>query len=255
MTARARPDPPPSTPPASDAEQRPGDGGGRGEAMETDPVAKVVPIDDLSVDPGNLRTHDARSDSGIEASLKRFGPARSIVVDGKGVVRAGNGTLEAARRAGITDVLVVEPKPGQLVAVRRSDWSPSEATGYAISDNRLTDLSAFDPDGLAKTLRALQDEDFDLDAVGFTDAEVDALFGTEGGEVVDDPQAEWQGMPECENGDEAPYRTLNVHFATQEAVADFEERIGQKITDLAKYIWHPELKIQRPSATPYVDES
>jgi hypothetical protein len=154
--------------------------------METDPVAKVVPIDDLSVDPGNLRTHDARSDSGIEASLKRFGPARSIVVDGKGVVRAGNGTLEAARRAGITDVLVVEPKPGQLVAVRRSDWSPSEATGYAISDNRLTDLSAFDPDGLARTLRALQDEDFDLGSVGFTDAEVDALFGVTGDDGTGD---------------------------------------------------------------------
>jgi hypothetical protein len=166
----------------------PRDGEGRAEPM----AVEVVPIDDLSADPGNLRTHDARSDSGIEASLKRFGPARSIVVDGKGVVRAGNGTLEAARRAGITDVLVIEPKPGQLVAVRRSDWSPSEATGYAISDNRLTDLSSFDQDALGATLRALQDEDFDLDAVGFTDAEVDALFGDAGNddsEVSEDPGA------------------------------------------------------------------
>jgi hypothetical protein len=31
MTARARPDQPPSTPPAPDAGQRPGDGGDRGE--------------------------------------------------------------------------------------------------------------------------------------------------------------------------------------------------------------------------------
>jgi hypothetical protein len=197
MTARARPNQPASTPPAPEAELRPGDGGDRGEPMEVDPVAKVIPIDDLAVDPANLRQHSDRSNSGIESSLRRFGPARSIVVDGKGVVRAGNGTLEAARRAGITDVLVVEPKPGQLVAVRRSDWSPSEATGYAISDNRLTDLSSFDADGLERTLRALQDEDFDLDAVGFTDAEVDALFGTgdgdDAGEEKPEAREPWQG--------------------------------------------------------------
>jgi hypothetical protein len=210
-----------------------------------DPVAKVIPIDDLSVDPGNLRQHDSRGQSGIEASLKRFGPARSIVVDGKGVVRAGNGTLEAARRAGITDVLVVEPKPGQLVAVRRSDWSPSEATGYAISDNRLTDLSAFDPDGLAKTLRALQDEDFDLGSVGFTDAEVDALFGTEGGEVVDDPQGEWKGMPEFEHEDLTAVQSVHVHFKSRDDVLAFARLIGQEITDKTRSIWIPPQEIIR----------
>jgi hypothetical protein len=213
--------------------------------MKNDPVAKVVPIGDLEVDPGNLRQHDARSDSGIEASLKRFGPARSIVVDGKGVVRAGNGTLEAARRVGITDVLVVEPKPGQLVAVRRSDWSPSEATGYAISDNRLTDLSSFDPDGLEQTLRALQDEDFDLNSVGFTDAEVDALFGVEGGEEVDDPQAEWKGMPEFKHEDLTPLQSVHVHFKSRDDVLAFAELIGQPITESTRSLWYPKQEIIR----------
>jgi hypothetical protein len=230
MSRRNRPGRSRAQPRDVEVDAVPQDGEGRAGPM----AVEVVPIDDLSADPGNLRTHDARSNSGIEASLKRFGPARSIVVDGKGVVRAGNGTLEAARRAGITDVLVIEPKPGQLVAVRRSDWSPSEATGYAISDNRLTDLSSFDEDALGATLRALHDEDFDLDAVGFTDTEVDALFAGAG-----NASAEEDGDGEADDGSldgpkvfdaEAviesafhwfrktgfPYRNLPIHVCMQE---------------------------------------
>jgi DNA modification methylase len=161
--------------------------------MENEPTTRIVSIDDLATDPANLRVHDERGRSGIESSLKRFGPARSIVVDSKGVVRAGNGTLEAARRAGIIDVLVVDPEPGQLVAVRRSDWSASEATGYAIADNRLTDISAFDNSALADTLQALQTEDFDLDAIGFNQEELDELIGSLGdsgeGAALDDGEA------------------------------------------------------------------
>lgn len=139
-------------------------------------AVEVISIEDLALDQANLREHDERNSTGIESSLKRFGAGRSIVLDSNGVVRAGNGTVEAARRAGIRDVLVIDPKPGQLVAVRRKDWSPTEATAYAIADNRLTDLSKFNSTDLASTLSALQSEDFDLTAVGFNNAEVDALL-------------------------------------------------------------------------------
>lgn len=156
-------------------------------------TTKVVTLESLTPDPANVRKHGDRGQAGIEASLRRFGPARSIVIDGKGVVRAGNGTLEAARAAGITDILVVEPAPGQLVAVRRGDWTPSEATGYGIADNRLTDLSHFDDDALADTLRALQSEDFDLAAVGFDPGEVDDLCDRLASDLGGDDDEEGDG--------------------------------------------------------------
>lgn len=212
----------------------------------------VVPIDDLSIDPANLRLHKDDS-AGIEASLNRFGPARSIVVDGKGVVRAGNGTVDAARRAGITEVLIVEPAPGQLVAVKRSDWSASEATAYGIADNRLQELSAFDDTALAETLRALQSEAFNLDAIGFTGDQVNALcegLGTAllavggGGDGVEvtDPQAEWEGMPAFEHEDLSGVQVIKVHFQNREDVEDFSQRIGQAINEKTTWIWHPERK-------------
>lgn len=151
--------------------------------------AEVMSLDSFVSDPANVRRRDDRAKDTLRASLTRFGPARSIVVDGKGVIRAGNGTAEAAHAAGITKALVVDAEADQLVVVRRKDWSPSEATAYSLADNRTTDLSIDDPTDLASTLRALQSEDFDLSAVGFTAGEIDALC--EGlGDAILPPEAD-----------------------------------------------------------------
>lgn len=111
----------------------------------------------------------------MAASLRRFGAARSVVMDGKGIIRAGNATLEAARAEGIKSARIVEATGDELIVVRRRDWSDTEATAYGIADNRIAEHATWDDTGLADTLRALQSEDFDLGAVGFLDAEVDAL--------------------------------------------------------------------------------
>lgn len=140
-------------------------------------VVERVPLSDLHLDPANVRRHPERNKATIRASLTRFGPGRSLVLDGKNVVRAGNGTLEQAAEAGINEVLVVEPKPNQLVAVRRPDWSPSEATAYAIADNRSAELAEWDDVGLAEQLESLQAEDLDIEAIGFSEAEVEEMLG------------------------------------------------------------------------------
>ena len=75
------------------------------------------------------------------------------------------------------------------------------------------------------------------------------------GDVVEDPRGEWRGMPDCKNRDERPFRSLRVHFASSEDVDDFANLIGQRFSGTAKYIWHPRMKMERPSATPYVDKS
>lgn len=137
----------------------------------------IIPIEDLKADPANARVHPDRNRSTIRGSLARFGAGRSLVLDGKNVVRAGNGTLQEAMSEGFSEVLVVEPKPGQLVAVRRPEWSDVEATGYSIADNQSAIQAEWNQDILAQTLEALRSEpEFDLDAVGFTSAEVDELL-------------------------------------------------------------------------------
>jgi hypothetical protein len=137
---------------------------------------ETASIDDVHLDPANTRTHPERNKAAIRASLTRFRAGRSIVLDANNVVRAGNGTIEEARQAGFDEVLIVEPKPNQIVAVKRADWSASEATAYSVADNRIASLAEDDDAALATTLRALQSEDFDLAAVGYSDEELQGLI-------------------------------------------------------------------------------
>ena len=121
-----------------------------------------VPIDSLSLDPANARLHDERNLEAIKGSLARFGQQKPIVVDSAGVIRAGNGTYEAARVLGWETIQVVV-----------TDLLGTEATAYAIADNRSSDLSEFDQPSLGKLLEELRAEDA-LDGVGFDDAEISA---------------------------------------------------------------------------------
>lgn len=53
----------------------------------------------------------------------------------------------------------------------------------------------------------------------------------------------WQGMPEFEQEDLTPIKTLKVHFAAQEDIIAFAKLVKQKITDKTKFIWYPEAEI------------
>jgi ParB-like chromosome segregation protein Spo0J len=177
MSGRDRSGRPASAPPA------PGDGGGgdRGESM----AVEVIAIADLHLDPANVRKHPARNLATIKASLARFGQQKPIIIDANNVVRAGNGTLAAAISLGWDSIRCM-----------RTGLSGTDATAYSIADNQSALQAEWDDDALARTLRALQDEDFDLGAVGFTDAEVDALFGVgddAGGEEEPEAREPWQG--------------------------------------------------------------
>ena len=147
---------------------------------------KTVPIDAIHIDPGNVRVHGEKNRATIRASLARFGAGRSIVLDGHNVVRAGNGTVEQAREAGYTEVLVVEPGPNQIVAVKRPDWSDSVGTAYSIADNTSTDQSEDDQSRLAATLEALRNDGFDLGAMGHSSEGLDELLKTLADEALAD---------------------------------------------------------------------
>ena len=127
--------------------------------------AELVPIDSISLDPANLRRHPTRNLAAIVESLKRFGQQRPILVDAAGIVRAGNGTLMAAKQLGYKEIEII-----------RSELKGSEATAYAIADNRTAELAEWETDALAQTLSALQMEDEELfEATGFDAKELDAM--------------------------------------------------------------------------------
>lgn len=124
-----------------------------------------VMIDELDCDPANVRAHDSKNLDAIKSSLKRFGQQKPIVVNEKGIVIAGNGTLTAARALGWDSINIIT-----------TELDGVNATAYAIADNRTGELAEWDEEALAKQLSALQIEDEALvEAAGFSDAELTAL--------------------------------------------------------------------------------
>jgi len=106
-----------------------------------------VPIDSVNPDPGNARERTPRNLETIKAALKRFGQQKPIVVDGDGVIRAGNGTWLAAKELGWPEIWI-----------HRTTLTGAEAKAYAIADNRASDLSQFDEQALIATLAELGSE-------------------------------------------------------------------------------------------------
>jgi len=138
----------------------------------------ATPITELSADPANARLHDERSLEAIKASLRRFGQQKPVVVDGAGVVIAGNGTLEAARGLGWSHVAAI-----------RSDLAGVDRTAYAIADNRTAELSRWDDDALRQVLGTLPGDA--AEAAGWSVQELEGLLATgEDEPVVEQPTPE-----------------------------------------------------------------
>jgi DNA modification methylase len=115
-------------------------------------------ISDLDLDPNNARKHSQKNLDAIKASLTKFGQRKPIVINHKGVVLAGNGTVEAAKSLGWDHI---------DVATVPADWDEATARAYALADNRTAELAEWDENVLAKQLLELLDEDFDIEAIGF----------------------------------------------------------------------------------------
>ena len=74
-------------------------------------------------------------------------------------------------------------------------------------------------------------------------------------EAPPDWEEHWQGMPEYSQEDLSPFKTLIVHFASQEDMAAFAKLVGQRITFRTSFLWHPKAEVNKCVDKAYVDES
>lgn len=138
---------------------------------------RTATLDDLKLDPRNANRGTPRGAGAVEDSLREFGAGRSLLVDKHGVTIAGNKTLEAAKRLGLSEVVVVETDGQQLVVVKRKDLDIArdpKAKALAVADNRASEVGL---EWDTEVLAALIDEGVDLTGAGFTPDELDELTG------------------------------------------------------------------------------
>lgn len=137
---------------------------------------EVKKLSDLKPDNQNANRGTERGRAMLESSLRQWGAGRSILLDRKGRIIAGNKTFEEAGQIGLEDVVVVRTKGDQLVAVLREDLDLSdEATGareLAYADNRVGQVSLdWEPEQM------LADLDAGLDLTQFwSEGELNAIL-------------------------------------------------------------------------------
>lgn len=133
--------------------------------MITEPLRFLaVPLASLNLDPANARLHRENNLETLKASLAQFCQRKPVVVQKDGmIVRAGNGTVRAARALGWTEIAAV------IV-----DDDNATASQYAIADNRTAELAEWDDEALASLLQGMDEQT--RQSVGFDEDDLEALL-------------------------------------------------------------------------------
>lgn len=155
----------------------------------------MTSINDLKQDHKNARKRTNQSAELIQESIKRYGAARSIVIDEDNRILAGNGTIEGAKQAGIKNVRVIETDGSEIIAVKRTGLTEHEKVGLALADNRTSDLSDWD----AEMLHQLSQEQdispwFEEEDLAEIIGEVEKLPGEEHTDPDDVPEVDEEAV-------------------------------------------------------------
>ena len=119
---------------------------------------ETVNINSLTPDPANARRHDGKNLKAIASSLEKFGQRKPIVVTPDSIVVAGNGTVEAAKSLGWTEIAIARTPVG---------WSWDQIKAFALADNRSAELAEWDDKVLADQLLELDANGWELEELGF----------------------------------------------------------------------------------------
>ena len=160
---------------------------GLGAAMTLHTMAQRIALwatDRLVPYSRNARTHSDEQIAAIAASIAEFGFLNPILVDtGAGII-AGHGRLLAARKLGLPEVPVVV----------LDHLSEVQKRAYILADNKLAELAGWDEDLLRLELEELREGEFDLDVLGFSEDELEAILAA-GDEPVEG-QTDEDAVPE-----------------------------------------------------------
>jgi ParB-like chromosome segregation protein Spo0J len=149
---------------------------------------ETLQIKDLTPDLNNARQHDDKNLKAIQGSLKEFGQRKPIVITEEGVIVAGNGTVEAAKRLGWLEIQAVRV-PG--------DWTAEQTKAFALADNRTAELASWNSIVLAEQLLELEEANFVIEEFGFAKEEVSEANRPEEFPSFDDTDETSHRCPKC----------------------------------------------------------
>lgn len=130
-----------------------------------EPIYERLPLDSLTPYPNNARTHSDEQVQEIARSIAEFGFNNPILIDESLNIIAGHGRYRAAQALNLDEVPCLMLK----------HLSDSQRKAYLIADNRLALNADWDFQMLAQEMHELNAEGLDLQVLGFSASEMDAI--------------------------------------------------------------------------------
>jgi DNA modification methylase len=189
------------------------------QALDLD-LASLVP------DRRNANKGTQKGRGLLAKSISDLGAGRSVVVDAKGQIVAGNKSVQAFVEAGMTDAIVVDSDGTRPIVVRRTDWDLDDRKGdarrYAYLDNRVAEIDLeWDGEVIADDLA----NGLVLDDV-FGEAELRKLTGLGGPQDGDDDVPEPPANPTTKPGDTWVLGRHRVHCGDSTSPASYAAACG-----------------------------
>lgn len=143
--------------------------------MEKEMQYYLADVSELIPYVRNARTHSETQVAQIAASIREFGFLSPILVAEDNTILAGHGRLAAALKLGLKKV----------PCVKENHLTETQKRAYIIADNKLSLNAGWDNELLAVELSELEGADFNLDLLGFDEAELSSIFDADK-DVIDD---------------------------------------------------------------------
>lgn len=117
----------------------------------------------------SLRRHPEKQLVKLAASIREFGFNNPILIDDDETIIAGHARLEAARRAGLTEV----------PTIRVAHLSKAEVKAFRLAEQRLGELASWDRDALVLEIEEIiAVDEVEIELLGWETAELDIVLDT-----------------------------------------------------------------------------
>jgi hypothetical protein len=173
---------------------------------------------DLKANPLNWRTHPIGQAQGLQAILEQIGVVQGVILNRTtGRLIDGHLRVEEAIATGQPTIPVVEVELSEeeerLVLATFDPIGDMASVNEGALDGLLGQLPEVDG-ALASVLETLSGKDFE-------------------------PEREWQDMPEFVQPASRAFRSIHVHFNSEEDVLEFAKRLVVHVTDKTRWLWFP----------------
>lgn len=200
---------------------------------------EIIELKALKPHPKNPNKHSEEQILRLAKIISYQGIRRPIRVSNRsGFITAGHGLALALEHLGQKDA-----------PINLQDYQDEEQE-YAdiIADNSIASWADLDFSAINLEIPNLG-PDFDIDMLGVKNFFLDVS------DRPINPSDEWNGMPEFTMEDKTAYRTIRIHFYNDEGINEFARTIEKIITSKTKFIWYPDIKIEKALDKRYGSES